>query len=451
VWKKTSLKKAWKMNDYQEARDFLDLLHPHPPITFQTFANSTDSAIRPEILYGTIDQHWDYLRRANDEGAGVYGMVNTGDGVWRSNENVTGITNCLLDLDGSPLDPVLNSPIKPHAIIETSPGHYQVWWKIQPLLVTDANRDSSCELFRRVQRGIADQFGGDRHVSGLSGVARIPGFLNMKNSPFLIRALELNDLPEYPITALIHAFGIDLKDEYRRKAHVDLESLNLNLVTIPDGKRNTDLFNIVRKIGYAGILGEDLLDIGMHINDEYCDPPKSDDHVKGLVCRINEYCLRKSKKRPIDHEEYVDLILQIQHLVYSQGYFFRFYTETGSFRILDKRALVNRVFQASDKKASRMDIDEVLLRVRGEISNRLPAHTPEVEFIRTMLEEGREEDRCSLETIHARYKSWCLSRDIKPLKKSCLSAEIELRTGKAPKTVRRKEAVFWGYVGLCLR
>lgn len=439
------------MNYYEQARGFLDLLYPPSEITFQTFANSANCCVRPEILCGTIDQHWDYLQRANAEGAGVYCMVNRGDGAWRSNHNMTEITNFFLDLDGSPLDPVLKGPIKPHAVIETSPGHYQVWWKIESIPVTDANRDSSCELFRKVQRSIADRFGGDRHVSGLCGVARIPGFFNMKNSPFLIRALELNNLPEYPITPLIHAFEIDLKNEYRRKAHVDLESLDLNLTTIPDGTRNTTLFNILRKIAYTGILAEDLLDIGLHINDQYCDPPKSEDHVKGIVCRINEYYLRKSKKKPIDHDEYVDLILQTQHLVWSHGYFFRFYTETGSFRILDKRALVNRIFQSSNKRASRLDIDEVLLRVRGEISNRLPAMNPEVEFIRTMLNEGGEDERCVLKTIHDRYKAWCLDQNITPLTKHCLSAEIELRTGKVPKTVRQKEAVFWGYVGLCLR
>ncbi len=66
-----------------------------------------------------------------------------------------------------------------------------------------------------------------------------------------------------------------------------------------------------------------------------------------------------------------------------------------------------------------------------------------------MLREG-EEDRLPLKKIYDRYEPWCLDRNIKPLKKSCLSAEIELRTGKRAKTVRQKEDVFWGYEGLCL-
>ena len=45
-----------------------------------------------------------------------------------------------------------------------------------------------------------------------------------------------------------------------------------------------------------------------------------------------------------------------------------------------------------------------------------------------MLTEG-EEDRLPLKKIYDRYELWCLDRNIKPLKKACLSAEIELRTG----------------------
>ena len=130
-------------------------------------------------------------------------------------------------------------------------------------------------------------------------------------------------MPAYPITTLIRAFEIDVKNEYRRHADIDLVSLDLNLTTIPDGTRNQTLFNTLSSIAYRGILGEPLLDIGLHINDEYCDPPKTDDHVKGIVCRINDYYARKYKKKPVNHNEYVDLILKTQHLVFSHGYFFR--------------------------------------------------------------------------------------------------------------------------------
>ena len=98
-----------------------------------------------------------------------------------------------------------------------------------------------------------------------------------------------------------------------------------------------------------------------------------------------------------------------------------------------------------------MNIDEILLRVRSEISNRLPAWNPEVEFIRTMLREGGADQRYSLKGIYDRYETWCRNQNIAPLKKSCLSAEIELRTGKAPRTVRQKKDVLWGYEGLALR
>jgi len=93
------------------------------------------------------------------------------------------------------------------------------------------------------------------------------------------------------------------------------------------------------------------------------------------------------KIRPANHREHVDRILRTQHLVFSNGHFFRFDTNTGCFRILDKRAIVNKIFQASGKKASRNDIDEILLRVEGEISHNLPV-SPEAKFLQKNIQEG---------------------------------------------------------------
>ena len=195
------------MNCYEESRRFFSVLYPSVDnITFQTFGNSPNSSICPEILYGKLEQHWEHLQRVNAQGAGIYSMVNVGDGVWRANDNVKAITSVLLDLDGSPIEPVLKSSVKPHAILQTSPDRFQARWRISPIPVNDSNRTASCELFRRIQRGVAERFGGDRSVSGLSGVARIPGFLNMKHDPFPVRIYELNDIPEYSLKTFIDYF-----------------------------------------------------------------------------------------------------------------------------------------------------------------------------------------------------------------------------------------------------
>ena len=152
-------------------------------------------------------------------------------------------------------------------------------------------------------------------------------------------------------------------------------------------------------------------------------PPLSEDHVRGIVCRIHEYCL--SKQRPVSNSEHIDRILKTQHLVFSNDYFFKFDTRAGSFRILDKRTLVNDIFKTSGKKASRTDIDEIIDSIRGKISNKLPHTSPEARFINGNIREG---GKATLGEIYNSYEDWCALNNISPLTKTCLRAEIEIRS-----------------------
>ena len=372
-------------------------------------------------------------------------MVNVGDGTWRSNQNVTAISGLFLDLDGSPIEPVLKSPIKPHAIIQTSPERFQVRWKVNPVPVTDCNRTASCELFRRIQRGIAEKFGGDKHVSGLSGVARIPGFMNMKGDPFPVRIFEANDIPAYSLKTLIDAFRLDVKENNRR-TWTQSTTIDVNVSEpILEGTRNQTLFDTLRIIAYKGTLGDELIAIGLYLNDTCCVPPLPDDHVRGIVARIHEFCLRNI--RPMSHIEHVDRILQTQHLNFSNGYFFRFDTTVGGFRIIDKRAIVNDIFRTSSKTASRMDIDEILNRVEGEVSHRLPT-SAEARFICENIHEG---GKAALGEIYDTYEGWCSSNQIRPLSRTCLRAEIEIRLGVRYGRIWRDGKTQKGFYGISLK
>jgi hypothetical protein len=72
---------------------------------------------------GNIGERWlrDILKAKNRAGAGVYVKLNKtlGDGL--KAEDVTHIRAVMLDLDGAPLEPVLQCALPPHAITETSP------------------------------------------------------------------------------------------------------------------------------------------------------------------------------------------------------------------------------------------------------------------------------------------------------------------------------------------
>lgn len=432
------------MNSFEQASQFLRLLYPSESnITFQTFPNSDKSNAGAEILQGTIEQHWDRLQQINDQHNGIYSMVNTGDGLGRKTHNVNAIVRVWADLDGPPLEPVLKSPLKPHVIIQTSREKFQASWKINPIAVNDNNRDASCELFRRIQRGVAERFGGDKSVSGLCGVARVPGFLNMKKDPFPVRIFQLNDVPAYSLDTLIKAFKINLKDERRAYGKRELPEINIT-EPILQGVRNDTLFDTLRVIGYKGILGDDLLSIGLYVNDTFCVPPLTEDHVRGIVCRIHQFCLDKIK--PVNHGEHIDRILKMQHLCYGADYFFKFYTQAGAFRILDKRTLVNSIFVNSGKRASREDINEILLRVEGEISNRIPS-TPEAAFIRQNIREG---GKSPLVEIYEVYSRWCESKGLEPLTDTCLRAEIQIRTGIPYGRIWIDGKTRKGFYGLCL-
>jgi putative DNA primase/helicase len=168
--------------DLDEAAKFLELLG-EGPYTFQTF---DDNAARKDrklakILHGELAQHVDRLCELNRRGAGIFVALNKTDGKGRKAENVTAVRANSLDLDGQPLDPVRGCKLRPHIIVESSPGRYHVYW-----LVTDEELNE----FEDTQRGIAKRFEGDPAIDKLTHCARLPGFFHNKAEPFRTRIKE---------------------------------------------------------------------------------------------------------------------------------------------------------------------------------------------------------------------------------------------------------------------
>lgn len=186
--------------DLDEAQRFLDLLRPKAlRWTFQTF---DDDHVRKNkklarILHGHLDDHADELARLNQDGAGVFVTVNLTDGKGRKRENVKQVRAITLDLDGEPLDPVTQCTLKPHIVVELSPGRYQAHWRGTGLSLDD---------FEDVQRGLAKRFDGDPAIALLTNVARVPGFYHCKGEPFRTRIVEVNDLPPYSADKIIKEF-----------------------------------------------------------------------------------------------------------------------------------------------------------------------------------------------------------------------------------------------------
>jgi len=171
--------------DIDQAENFLNLLDPNGVFTFQTF---DDRKVRklpalPKVLHGTLQEHHLKLVAQQNHGAGIFVMVNQGDGIahagsktCRTAANVIAVRALFVDLDGAPLAPVLACRCQPDIVVESSSGRYHAYWLT-----------SDCPLseFTQRQKQLAEKFGGDPSVCDLPRVMRVPGFWHQKSAPFM--------------------------------------------------------------------------------------------------------------------------------------------------------------------------------------------------------------------------------------------------------------------------
>lgn len=174
------------MPDLTQANRFLDVLSAGDAFTFQTFDDSkgNKAANLARVLHGTLTQHQDQLSQMQQQGAGVFVMINKGDGfihagskTCRTTKNVLRIRALWVDLDGSPLAPILKA-LHPDIVVESSPKRWHAYW---------LTNDCALEDFKLRQQQIASKFEGDPKVCDLPRVMRLPGFWHQKSQPFMTR------------------------------------------------------------------------------------------------------------------------------------------------------------------------------------------------------------------------------------------------------------------------
>jgi len=232
------------------ASRFLDRLAPDGDLTFQTFDDGPDE--RPElarILHGSLDQHADDLVVLNRERAGVFVMINAGDGRGRRAENVVSIRALFLDLDGPPLHPVLAAGAPAHLVVESSPGKFHVYW-----LVSDCPLDR----FSILQKALAARFNGDPQVHDRPRVMRVVDFWHRKGKPFRTRLIaDRADLAIYNTDELVGrldlrkflepaklpapARPLKLSETTPVYFHAALERAAHAIATAPNGRQNHTL------------------------------------------------------------------------------------------------------------------------------------------------------------------------------------------------------------------
>ena len=201
----------------KQAQRFLTRLAGTEPATFQTFSDKDGLKIKrlgkrdydpnAKKMHGTLETPKDAeaLTRLNDKGAGVYVMVNAGDGQGRSAENVQRVRALFVDTDGAPYPADL--PLKPHLVVQSSPGRWHLYWLVDGVLL---------DSFSTLQKALAEFYGTDPSVNDLPRVMRLPGFYHRKGEPVMVELLELNDHAPYSPLDIFSAWPF-LTEKLERK------------------------------------------------------------------------------------------------------------------------------------------------------------------------------------------------------------------------------------------
>jgi hypothetical protein len=182
--------------DLGEAQQFLNALEANSVFTFQTLDDlvMADGKKRGDprlnkVFHGTLEEHADKLIQLNRKQAGVFVMVNEGDGIahagyktCRSAASVLRVRALFVDLDGPPIAPVMNAALKPDITVESSPERHHAYWLAPGFPLGE---------FSMRQKQLIAKFKGDPSVHDLCRVMRLPGFVHQKGNPFRTRIIGI--------------------------------------------------------------------------------------------------------------------------------------------------------------------------------------------------------------------------------------------------------------------
>ena len=149
----------------------------------------TQRVITAEMLATDRWQAW--LRGENARGANIYISYNAlrEDTRNRTKADVAAIRHVYLDLDKdgerslAAIQASKEIP-QPNYVLSTSPGKYQVIWKVEGMSQTQAES---------LQRRMVEAFGGDPAATDSTRVLRLPGFYNKKyQQDYRVEARELS-------------------------------------------------------------------------------------------------------------------------------------------------------------------------------------------------------------------------------------------------------------------
>ena len=183
-------------HDIEQARRFLTLLDESAEqFTFQTFDDKPGkNPALAKWMHGDIDTLFNELVNYNKLGAGVFVMVQGGDGSGRNIKAVNKIRCVFNENDhGVPK----KQPLEPQIVVESSPGKAHYYFLTKGLGLND---------FKPIQGRLIEEYGSDPAAHDLPRVMRLPGFYHNKGELHLVTIVHESGGQAYSREQIFNAF-----------------------------------------------------------------------------------------------------------------------------------------------------------------------------------------------------------------------------------------------------
>jgi hypothetical protein len=199
------------------------LLRAESPAKMQQRVVTLEQALAPRYL--------GWLAHENHAGANIYVAANPirSGSRKRTKECIDNVRHLYLDIDEdgdarlAALRASADLPV-PAAILSTSPGKYQVLWRVEGFDFAQQE-----EMLKR----LASAFGGDPACTDCNRVLRVPGFMNQKYSPAHCVTVEYSSdatyrpadfrLPDAPVIAALPLRGTARSGRTHKDSHSELD------------------------------------------------------------------------------------------------------------------------------------------------------------------------------------------------------------------------------------
>ncbi|QDL53671.1 phage/plasmid primase, P4 family [Rhodoferax aquaticus] len=210
----TNKAKSSPLPDKAEMLRFIKLLHGNKPAWFLKYRKSSAAQLYESDAqqFGTPARWLDTLIDANIKGRNIAVAVNQIQSSKRSNDNVTGINAVFIDIDSGDTteNDLMKLPLQPNIIVTTSYGRLHAYWLVSNCTV---------QMFKRIQRALAQRFDSDPQVCDPARMMRLPGSINWNHrSP--VMAQTLFEVPRAPIAVgkLVRALGLKVEKPVKSAA-----------------------------------------------------------------------------------------------------------------------------------------------------------------------------------------------------------------------------------------